>query len=94
MDSPEFYRAETKVSGQRNRLQPELCRLIIAINMDVRRLVRLIALKIHTVRAHQHYGWHTFKYLTAVMKLDYGSRTTRNPIIRCDWNEGHAADRE
>ena len=22
----------------------------------------------------------------------YGSRTTRKPIIRCDWNDGHAAD--
>ena len=60
MDSPEFRGTEAKVRSQRNGVQPELCRLIVPIHMDVGRLVRFMAIKIHTVRPHQKDGWHAF----------------------------------
>jgi hypothetical protein len=45
VDSPKFHRTKTKVPGQRNRVQPELCRLIVAIHMGMGRLVWFMALK-------------------------------------------------
>jgi len=33
--SPKLYRTEAKVSGQRNRVQPELRRLIVAIHVNM-----------------------------------------------------------
>jgi hypothetical protein len=35
MDSPKLHRTEAKVSGQRDRGQLELCRLIVAIHMHM-----------------------------------------------------------
>jgi hypothetical protein len=45
--SPKLYRTEAKVSGQRNRVQPELRRLIVAIHVNMGRLVGLMTVKIH-----------------------------------------------
>jgi len=69
VDSPKLHRTEAKVSGQRNRVQPELCRLIVAIHMDVGRLVQLMAVKIHTVWPRHQYGRHAFQYLTVVRRI-------------------------
>jgi len=69
VDSPKLRGTEAKVSGQRNRVQPELCRLIVAIHMDMGRLVRLMAVKIHAVWPHHQYGWHAFQYLTVVRRI-------------------------
>src|ERR1017187_7430868 len=75
MDSTKFHRAEAKVSGQRNRVQPELCRLIVAIHMDMGRLVRLMAVKIHAVWPHHQYGWHA----TSISPRRADSRSTLSP---------------
>ena len=53
MDSKELCRAEAEVPRQRYRVQPEFCGLIISIHMDVGSFVRLMAVKIHTIRTHQ-----------------------------------------
>lgn len=42
--------AEAEIAGQRKRLQPKLGRLIVAINVDVRWLVWLMRMEVHTVR--------------------------------------------
>jgi hypothetical protein len=69
VDSPKLDRTEAKISGQRNRVQPELRRLIVAIHMHMGRFVRLMAVKIHAVRPHHQYGWHVFQYLTVVRRI-------------------------
>jgi len=43
--------AEAEITGQRQRLQPKLGRLIVAINVDVRWLVWLMRVEVHAVRA-------------------------------------------
>ena len=68
LDSPQFRRAEAQVPGERDRSQPELCRLGIAVDMHVRRFVRFMAEKVHTVRTGSQYGRHTLsiaRYFTA-----------------------------
>jgi hypothetical protein len=50
VDSPKLRRTEAKISGQRNRVQPELRRLIVAIHMHMGRLLWLKAVKIDAVR--------------------------------------------
>src|ERR1019366_8024750 len=45
MDSPKLHGTEAKVPGQRNRVHPELRRLIVAIHMHMGRFVRLMAVK-------------------------------------------------
>jgi hypothetical protein len=42
----EFVRAEAQVARQRDRLQPHLGRCFAAVDVDVRRLVRLVALEV------------------------------------------------
>ena len=69
MDSPKLHRTEAKISGQRNRVQPELRRLIVAIHMHMGRLVWLMAVIIDAVWPHHQYGWHAFQYLTAVRRI-------------------------
>jgi len=58
--APEFDRTEAKVERQTDRIQPELCRLIVTVDMDVRRLVRFVTEKIDTVWARAQYRWHGF----------------------------------
>jgi hypothetical protein len=60
MDSPKLRPGEAKICTQRNGIKPELCRLIVSINMDVWRFVRLMAVKIHAIRSYQQDGWHEF----------------------------------
>src|ERR1035441_4351555 len=43
--------------------------LAVAIHMDMGRLVRLMAVKIHAVWPHHQYGWHAFQYLTVVRRI-------------------------
>lgn len=43
MNSPKLDRTKAEVPGQRNRVQPEFCRLVAAIHVDMGRLVRLVA---------------------------------------------------
>jgi hypothetical protein len=69
VDSPQLHRTEAKVSGQRNRVQPELRRPIVTTHMDVGRLIRLMAVKLHAVRPHQQYGLNVFQHLTVVRRI-------------------------
>jgi hypothetical protein len=45
-----FVCSKAKVLRQRYGLQPELCREVVAVNMDVRRFVQLMAPKVESVR--------------------------------------------
>ena len=47
----EFVRAKPKIAHQLHRFEPELCGQIVAIDMNVRRFVRFVAVKIEPVRA-------------------------------------------
>ena len=69
MDSPKLHRTEAKIPGQGHRVQPELRRLSVVVHMDMRGLVRLVAVKLHAVRPYHQYGWHAFQYLTVMRML-------------------------
>ena len=55
---PQLPCTKTKVKRKRHRIQPELSRLRIAINMNVRRLIGLMAVKVDAVRAWFQDRWH------------------------------------
>lgn len=57
MDSPKLGWAESEISGQRNRIQPEFCRPIVAINVYMGRLVRAHDCKSIYGTARHEYGW-------------------------------------
>jgi len=50
-DAPQFPRTESQVVGERDRLQPELGRVVVTIHVDVSRLVRLMAVEVQTIGA-------------------------------------------
>jgi hypothetical protein len=50
-NSPQFLWQKPYVPGDRNRLQPELSRKTVPINVYVGRLLRLVAVKVKAVRA-------------------------------------------
>ena len=60
LDRPQFVRAEPKVPRKRNRVEPEFCALIVAIHVDMRRFVRLMAEKIERIwpnpESCRHFG--------------------------------------
>jgi hypothetical protein len=57
-NSPQFLWRKPYVPGQRNRLQPELGRKIVPINVNMGRLLRLVAVKVKAVRASSQYSRH------------------------------------
>src|SRR5712671_1145191 len=54
----EFVRAKPKIIRQLYRFQPELSRRLVAIDMDVRRFVWLVTVKIKTIRAGPEHSRH------------------------------------
>ena len=50
--------AESKVACQLNRIKPEFGRQIVAVNMNVRRLVRLVTIEVEAIRAGSEHRRH------------------------------------
>ena len=48
---PQLLGREAEVSGEANRLQPELGRQIVPVNMDMRWLIGFMAVEVEAVRA-------------------------------------------
>ena len=48
--APKFHRAESQIKSQANRLQPEFRGLVVAIHVNMRRLVWLMTEKVYPVR--------------------------------------------
>jgi len=53
--------AESKVPCQSDWIEPELRGEVVAIHVDVRRLVGLVAVELKTVWAGPQDGWHVLK---------------------------------
>src|SRR5207245_9982789 len=51
LDAAQLNRRESKVTRQRNRGQPELRCVIITVDVDVRRLVQVMADEVESIRA-------------------------------------------
>jgi len=49
LETSEFRRAKAEVASERNRFQPELRGLFVAVHVNMRRLVRFVAVEIHAV---------------------------------------------
>ena len=45
LNTSQLDRSEAETSRERDRREPELCRLIVAVNVHVRGLVRLVRVK-------------------------------------------------
>ena len=58
--------AKSKVSGKCHRLQPELCRQIVPINMDMPRLVWFVAIEIEPIRTGSQDSRHARFYRIAI----------------------------
>jgi hypothetical protein len=54
----QLLRREAEVPRQGNRLQPELGRQIVSIDMDMRRLIWFMAIEVQPVRAASQDGRH------------------------------------
>ena len=65
LDATKFCRGEAEIESERNGLEPELRGLIIAVNVNMGRFVRLVAIEIHTIRLCHQYGRHSDQYLIA-----------------------------
>jgi hypothetical protein len=53
-----FRWAETEVPGECNRFQPEFRGLIVTVHVNMRRFIRFVAVKIHSVRPCHQDGRH------------------------------------
>src|ERR1017187_1419777 len=69
IDAPQFSRTKAKIPRERHGRRPELGRLIIAVDVDVRRFVRLVAVKVHTVGPCHEDGRHGVQYRIAGLQL-------------------------
>ena len=58
MGAPKFDGVEAQVSRQGHGIEPELGRLGIAIQMDVRWLIRFVTLEVHPVGTDHQDGGH------------------------------------
>jgi hypothetical protein len=57
LDSTQLSGTESQVSRKRDVVKPKLGRAIVAVDVDVRRLVRLVAMEVYPVRARtEHRG--------------------------------------
>jgi hypothetical protein len=54
-----FGGVKSKVLGQRNGKKPELCGVLIPVNMHMRWFIRFVAEKIESVRPRSEHGWHS-----------------------------------
>ena len=58
LNAAQLNRRESKVTRQRYRGQPELRRIIITIDVDVRRLVHVVADEVDAIRTAAKNGGH------------------------------------
>jgi len=50
--------AKSKVACQLDRIKPEFGRQIVAVNMNVRRLIRLVTIEVEAIRAGSEHRRH------------------------------------
>ena len=50
LNTSEFCRSESEVQCERNRVQPELRRVVITVDVDVGRFVWFMAMEVRTVQ--------------------------------------------
>src|SRR5260221_14129082 len=53
-----FRGAKPKVLGQRYGHNPELCRFLVSIGVDMRRLMRFVTVKIKSIWPQSKHSWH------------------------------------
>jgi hypothetical protein len=58
LNSSQLHWAEAEIAGQGERLQPELGRLIVAVDVDVRWFVGFMRVEIHSVRPRTQHRRH------------------------------------
>ena len=58
LNPPQLLGRETKVTREADRLQPELRRQIVPVNMDMRRLMEFMAVEVEAVWTTSQDGWH------------------------------------
>jgi hypothetical protein len=63
---PQIPGREAEVSGEANRLQPELSRQIVPVNVNMRRLIRFMAVEVEAVRAASQHGRHLLSNLPRI----------------------------
>lgn len=54
----ELLRGKAQISRQSHRCEPKLSREILAINVDMRRLIGFMTVKVESVRAAPEHSWH------------------------------------
>jgi hypothetical protein len=55
----EFVSAKSKIARELNRINPKFSSKIVPINVDVRRLVRLVTVEIKAIRTGSQDRWHS-----------------------------------
>ena len=58
LNLPQLVCSKTVIASKRNRLKPEFCRRVVAIDVDVWRLIQLVAPKIEPIRPDSQQGRH------------------------------------
>jgi len=58
LNSVKILSAESSASLQSHRLQPELCDLIVSLNMNMSGLIAVARVKEKPIRTKSQYGWH------------------------------------
>src|SRR5205814_708265 len=58
LKSPKFGTAETEVASESHRYKPELCREVVAVNVDVRWLIGFVAIEVKTIWSEPEHGRH------------------------------------
>ena len=71
---PQFLGRETKIPCEADRLQPKLGRQIVPVNMDMRRLIRFMAVEVETVLAASQDGRHELS--NSRSRFHHGSQTS------------------
>ena len=59
MDPSKLCRGKTKVSSERNGFEPEFRGPLVAVNVDMRRFIWFVAVKVHPVRPCHEDGRHS-----------------------------------
>ena len=62
LNTSEFCWPESEIHCERNRVEPELRRIIITVHVDVGRFVWFMAIEVHTVRTRHQHGRHFPQY--------------------------------
>jgi hypothetical protein len=83
LDSRKFHGREAQILRKRNGVEPELRRLVVAVNVDVRWLIRLVAVEVEAIGTATVNRRHdpAFRHSTSgsVAKANRSSVTSASP---------------